>query len=264
MKKKSATAKLSLTQILVDALEDLKAQKIVVLDVRELTDVTDTLIIASGSSNRQVRALAEHTMEEAKKKGYAALGVEGLDGGEWVLADFADAVVHVMLPETREFYDLERLWQTQTNTVDTTAAREASIKTRAVADKTTGSKTTAKKVITSEVEFDSQADSARARKKSSKPAVKAPSAKVADSKSLTAGQRAKTGTRKPAAAKAGTSGKSPAKAASATTKSAAKKSAAAKPAAAPKKPASKPVRGAIGISNTAKPKKPATRKPRAS
>ena len=105
--------KLSLTQQIIAALEDLKGQDIVCLDVTGLTDVTDYMIVASGTSNRQVRALAEHVMETLNKSKIKPLGFEGLDGGEWALVDFGDAIVHVMLPETRLFYDLERLWHTR-------------------------------------------------------------------------------------------------------------------------------------------------------
>ena len=99
-----------LKKIIVDALEDIKAQDIVTIDVSELTDVMDTLIVASGTSNRQVKALANNVMDESKKQGFRPLGVEGTDTAEWVLVDFGDIVVHVMLPATREFYDLEKLW----------------------------------------------------------------------------------------------------------------------------------------------------------
>ncbi|MGI9283912.1 MAG: ribosome silencing factor [Pseudomonadales bacterium] len=92
------------------ALEDLKAQNIQRFDVRALTDIADFLIIASGTSNRQVKALAENVQLKAKQAGLSAIGVEGADTAEWILVDLADVVVHVMQPATREFYDLERLW----------------------------------------------------------------------------------------------------------------------------------------------------------
>lgn len=93
----------------IEALEDVKAKDIVTLDVRNLTDVADYMIFASGTSNRHVKSLAENVSVEGKKQGVAPLGKEG-DEGDWVLVDFGDVVVHVMLPETRSFYDLERLW----------------------------------------------------------------------------------------------------------------------------------------------------------
>ena len=99
-----------LSQIVINALEDLKAKNIVQLDVREMTDVTDTLIIASGTSNRHVKSIANNVVEDSKKLGYMPLGVEGIDAGDWVLVDFGDIVVQVMQEETRNFYELEKLW----------------------------------------------------------------------------------------------------------------------------------------------------------
>lgn len=100
----------SLSDIVVGALEDIKAKDIVVLDVTSLTDVMDTLVVASGNSNRQVKALADNVVDECKKAGFPPLGMEGQDTAEWVLVDLGDVVVHVMLPETRAFYELEKLW----------------------------------------------------------------------------------------------------------------------------------------------------------
>jgi ribosome-associated protein len=99
-----------LKDLVVEALDDLKGVQIVALDVQKLTDVMDYLVIASGTSNRHVKALAGNVRDVAKLRDIRALGVEGLDGCEWVLVDFGDVVVHVMLPATRDFYDLERLW----------------------------------------------------------------------------------------------------------------------------------------------------------
>jgi ribosome-associated protein len=100
----------ALKQLVETALDDLKGLQIVSLDVRELTDVMDYLVIASGTSNRHVKSLAGNVTDEAKNQGVRPLGVEGQNGSEWVLVDFGDVVVHVMLPATRDFYDLERLW----------------------------------------------------------------------------------------------------------------------------------------------------------
>lgn len=99
-----------LADLVTAALQDQKAVNTVTLDVRGLTDVMDYLVIASGTSSRHVKSLAGKVTEEAKKKNVRPLGVEGEDAGEWVLVDFGDVVVHVMLPATRDFYDLERLW----------------------------------------------------------------------------------------------------------------------------------------------------------
>ncbi len=95
------------------ALEDLKAQESVVLDVRELSSVMDWLIVASGTSSRHVKSLANNVIMRAKEQGVRPMGVEGERVGEWVLVDFGDVVVHVMQPAARSFYDLERLWSVQ-------------------------------------------------------------------------------------------------------------------------------------------------------
>ena len=100
----------SLKALVVEALEELKAVELVTLPVAEVTSVTDWMVVASGTSNRHVKSLADNVCMEAKKAGQRPLGVEGEDAGEWVLVDFGDVVVHVMLPATRDFYDLERLW----------------------------------------------------------------------------------------------------------------------------------------------------------
>jgi ribosome-associated protein len=97
-------------RFVVEALEELKAVNTVALDVRPLTDVMDFLVITSGTSSRHVKSLADHVVVEAKKRGIRPLGTEGEQAAEWVLVDFGDVVVHVMLPATRDFYDLERLW----------------------------------------------------------------------------------------------------------------------------------------------------------
>ena len=99
-----------LTRLVIDALEELKGEDIVVLDVRKLTDITDYMVIASGRSNRQVVALAEQVVLKSKRRKHPPMGVEGLDAGEWVLVDLCDVVVHVMQPGIREFYQLEKLW----------------------------------------------------------------------------------------------------------------------------------------------------------
>ncbi|MBL4828101.1 MAG: ribosome silencing factor [Spongiibacteraceae bacterium] len=98
-------------RLAVDALDDLKGKDIVTLDVRKLTDMTDYMVICTGTSNRHVRSLAGNVALELKKAGSPAMGMEGGDqNAEWALVDFGDVVVHVMLPDTRDFYDLERLW----------------------------------------------------------------------------------------------------------------------------------------------------------
>ena len=93
------------------ALDDMKAVNVRVLDVRGLTDIADTMVIASGNSDRHVRSIAERVLEKAKAAGFRPLGTEGARDGEWVLVDLQDVVVHVMLPRVREFYGLESLWE---------------------------------------------------------------------------------------------------------------------------------------------------------
>ena len=100
----------ALTDLVIEALEDVKAQDIVRLDVRDATTVTDYMVVASGTSNRHVKALVENVAEKAKEAGHRPIGIEGEEGGEWVLLDLQDTLVHVMLPKVREFYNLEKLW----------------------------------------------------------------------------------------------------------------------------------------------------------
>ena len=99
-----------LHEIIINALEVVKAQDIVSIDVKELTGVMDTMVVASGNSNRQVKSLANNVVVDAKKAGFDLIGIEGDDVSEWILVDFGDVIVHIMLPATRVFYDLEKLW----------------------------------------------------------------------------------------------------------------------------------------------------------
>ena len=99
-----------LSALVIDALDDNKAKDIVRLDVRDMTTVTDYMIVASGTSRRHVQALADNVAEKAREAGHRPIGIEGEEGGEWVLLDLQDALVHVMLPKVREFYNLEKLW----------------------------------------------------------------------------------------------------------------------------------------------------------
>lgn len=102
--------KQQLCKLVVDAIDDLKGQDVVELDVHTLTDVCDYMVIASGRSGRHVRSLAQSIVAKAKAAGVQPMGMEGLDEGEWVLVDLCDVVVHVMQPEAREYYQLEKLW----------------------------------------------------------------------------------------------------------------------------------------------------------
>lgn len=98
-----------LTAVLSD-LSDLKALHVVPLDVHQISTVTDYMVIASGSSSRHVRAIADHLLERMKARHVDPLGVQADTENEWVLVDFGDVVVHIMQPHAREFYQLEKLW----------------------------------------------------------------------------------------------------------------------------------------------------------
>ena len=96
--------------IVTTALKDVKAVDIEVIDVQGLTSITDRMVIASGTSSRHLKALADNVVHKAKEHGFTALGIEGESDAGWILVDLADVVVHIMMPDTREFYSLEKLW----------------------------------------------------------------------------------------------------------------------------------------------------------
>ncbi|HEY0179518.1 MAG TPA: ribosome silencing factor [Dokdonella sp.] len=96
--------------IVIGALDKLKARDVQEIDVRGKSPVTDLLVVASGTSTRHVKSLADEVVKQAKQDGLPPLGVEGQREAEWVLVDLGDVIVHVMMPRTREFYGLERLW----------------------------------------------------------------------------------------------------------------------------------------------------------
>lgn len=101
-----------LKTLVLESLDDIKAVDVVCIDVRDKTELTDYMILVSGTSNRHVKSIANNVVVDAKAAGFMPLGIEGLDEGEWVLLDLTDVVVHMMLPSAREFYDIERLWST--------------------------------------------------------------------------------------------------------------------------------------------------------
>ena len=109
-KGKAAKAAPSLKTVVIDALADMKALEVKVLDVRGLTDVADFMVIASGTSDRHVRSVAQRVVERTKEAGFRPHGVEGQQDSDWVLIDLSEMIVHVMLPRVREFYGLEKLW----------------------------------------------------------------------------------------------------------------------------------------------------------
>jgi ribosome silencing factor RsfS/YbeB/iojap len=108
--RKASKAKPSLKTVVVDALADMKALEVKVLDVRGLTDIADFMVIASGTSDRHVRSVAQRVVEKTKEAGFRPHGVEGQQDSDWVLIDLSEMIVHVMLPRVREFYGLEKLW----------------------------------------------------------------------------------------------------------------------------------------------------------
>jgi ribosome-associated protein len=95
----------------IEALESLKALDLVTIDVHRLTTITELMIVCTGSSSRHVKSLADTVLVALKKEGFKPLGVEGEKDGEWILIDFGDIIVHIMLSRTRDFYGLEKLWQ---------------------------------------------------------------------------------------------------------------------------------------------------------
>jgi ribosome-associated protein len=110
-KRRAVDRATQLAGLVTTALDDMKAVNVTVLDVRGLTDIADTMVIASGNSDRHVRSIADRVIEQAKASGVRPFGVEGARDGEWVLVDLPDVMVHVMLPRVREHYSLERLWE---------------------------------------------------------------------------------------------------------------------------------------------------------
>jgi ribosome-associated protein len=100
----------TMKQAVIDAIEDIKGFDITPMDVRKLTSMTSYMIVASATSSRQAKAIADNVREKLKEKGYHIRGTEGEKEGEWVLVDLDDIVVHIMVPTTRAYYNLEQLW----------------------------------------------------------------------------------------------------------------------------------------------------------
>ncbi|MCP3428766.1 ribosome silencing factor [Opacimonas viscosa] len=100
----------NIKQFVIDKLDDMKGRDLVDIDVTGRSTITDTMLICSGNSKRHVRSIAENLVVEMKQAGMPPLSIEGADTGEWVLVDLGDIVVHVMQDETRDFYQLEKLW----------------------------------------------------------------------------------------------------------------------------------------------------------
>lgn len=121
------------------ALEEMKAVDVRIIDVRGHNDVADFMVVASGTSDRHLRAIGDRVVRECKTAGQRPLGIEGADQGEWVLVDLPDVMVHLMLPRTREFYQLEQLWET------TPAAPSPPRRLKSAAKKSANGKSVAKK-----------------------------------------------------------------------------------------------------------------------
>ncbi|CBL44029.1 Iojap-related protein [gamma proteobacterium HdN1] len=119
------------------ALDDMKAKDVVCLDIKPLTSMADYMIVASGTSTRHVKASADKVEEAARTLGVRPLGVEGAQAAEWVLVDLNDVIVHVMTPDTRRFYDLEKLWSI---TPEQSATASADSETNKTLKKATSSK----------------------------------------------------------------------------------------------------------------------------
>ena len=132
-----------LQQVVVNALEDIKGQNIVVFDAQPLTSLFDRVVIVSGTSNRQTKALAKHLHDKVKQAGGDVFGAEGEESGEWVLVDLGDIVVHIMQPAIREYYRLEEIWGKHPIEIKPTTKKTAAKKP--AAKKAAAKKTAAKK-----------------------------------------------------------------------------------------------------------------------
>lgn len=104
-----------LQTFVIEALDEFKARDVRVFDVADQTPVTDTMIVASSTSSRHLHAIADKLVDKARRAGHKPLGVEGAGSSDWVLVDLADVIVHVMLPQARGFYNLEKLWSVDGN-----------------------------------------------------------------------------------------------------------------------------------------------------
>lgn len=198
----------TLQALVVDALEDVKAQEIRVYDTMHLTSMFDRIVIASGTSNRQTRALAMSVRDKVKSSGGEIINMEGENTGEWVLVDLGDIVVHIMQPAIRAYYRLEEIWgdkevklgaaKRAAGTARKASQKAASDGTQAPA-KTAAKKATAKKSATTKA----PAKKAPARKTPAKKATVAVAAKTTSKTASKAASKAasKTAAKKPVARK---------------------------------------------------------------
>ncbi len=173
-------AKKKLTSIVIDALEDIKAKDIKLIDVAKITSVFDYIAVACGDSNRQTRALANNVIEKVKEAGYQIYGLEGEQTGEWVLVDCGDIVVHIMQPAVRDYYQLEELWRDGEQVFPELPKKRAAPKKA--------------------VETEKAKPKAKPKAGAKKPAAKKPTAKKPATKKPTTGKKT-TAAKKPAAKK---------------------------------------------------------------
>ncbi len=171
-------AKKPLTTVVIDALEDIKARDIQLVNVMKITSVFDYIAIASGDSTRQTKALANNVIEKVKEAGYDIIGSEGEGTGEWVLVDCGDIVVHIMQPAVREYYKLEELWR-EGKLEYPKPKREVKAKVEEVAEPVKAKKPVAKKPVAKKPVTKKPAAKKPTAKKpaAKKPAAKKPVAK---------------------------------------------------------------------------------------
>jgi ribosome-associated protein len=211
----------TLQALVVDALEDVKAQEIRVYDTMHLTSMFDRIVIASGTSNRQTRALAMSVRDKVKSSGGEIINMEGENTGEWVLVDLGDIVVHIMQPAIRAYYRLEEIWgdkEVKLGAAKRAAGTARKASQKAASDGTQAPATTAAKKATAKKSATTKAPAKKAPARKT-PAKKATVAVAAKTTSKTASKTASKAASKTAAKKP-TARKMPVK------KSAAKKSAA--------------------------------------
>lgn len=223
-----------LQRTIVDALEDVKAQEIVVFNTIGMTELFDRVVLATASSNRQTRALASRVGEKVKAAGGHVISIEGLDTGEWVLVDLGDAVVHIMQPAIRDYYGLEEMWGSKPLKVKLASAQRSN-------------KPRDEEPVAAD-EPEAPAPAAKPRKIAKKAAGttrgaarKAPATKVSAKKAPAKKAPAKKAPARTALAKKAAAKKAAGKTAKAAPKKAAKKAAKKAPTTAPKKAAQKTV-----------------------
>jgi ribosome-associated protein len=176
-----------LQRTIVDALEDVKAQDLVVFDTEHLSSLFERVIIASGSSNRQTKALAASVRDKVRNAGFAKPRIEGEDNGEWIIVDCGSVVAHIMQPNIRQYYHLEEIWGEKPVRLKFGAPKPAAPKPKAVEKKPAAKKVVAKKAPAK------SAGSKSASKSASKPAAKStakPAAKKSASGSKPAAKKA--------------------------------------------------------------------------